>query len=84
MIRAILLLAMLLPATAFAAATGNYPSRPIRVILSNSPGSATDILGRIAFTRMSEALGQQLVVDNRAGAGGTIGVELGGRAAPDG
>ncbi|MEQ1775433.1 MAG: tripartite tricarboxylate transporter substrate binding protein [Burkholderiales bacterium] len=61
-----------------------YPVRPIRMVISNGPGSAGDILGRIAFMRAAESLGQQIVVDNRVGAGGTIGVEIVARAAPDG
>lgn len=61
-----------------------YPTRPIRMVISNGPGSAGDILGRIAFVRAQELLGQQIVVDNRPGAGGTIGVEIVARAAPDG
>ncbi len=69
------------------AATGAgqaYPSRPIRMVISNGPGSAGDILGRIAFLRAADHLGQAIVVDNRPGAGGTIGVEIVARAAPDG
>ena len=54
------------------------------MVISNGPGSAGDILGRIAFMRAAEILGQQIVVDNRPGAGGTIGVEIVARAAPDG
>jgi tripartite-type tricarboxylate transporter receptor subunit TctC len=54
------------------------------VIVPNGPGSTTDLLGRLVFTRMSESLGKQLVVDNRPGAGGTLGVETAARAAPDG
>ncbi len=61
-----------------------YPARPIRMVISNGPGSAGDILGRIAFMRAAESLGQQIVIDNRTGAGGTIGVEIVARAAPDG
>ena len=61
-----------------------YPVRPIRMVISNGPGSAGDILGRIAFMRTADILGQQIVVDNRPGAGGTIGVEIVARAAPDG
>ncbi len=61
-----------------------YPARPIRMVISNGPGSAGDILGRIAFMRTAETLGQQIVIDNRTGAGGTIGVEIVARAAPDG
>ena len=61
-----------------------YPARPIRMIMANNPGSASDIYGRILFTRMAERMGQQIVVDNRPGAGGVIGVELGARSALDG
>jgi tripartite-type tricarboxylate transporter receptor subunit TctC len=62
----------------------DYPARPIRVVVPNAPGSTTDLLGRIVFTRMSERLGRQLVVDNRPGAGGTLGMEIASRAAADG
>ena len=61
-----------------------YPVRPVRMIVPNAPGSTTDLLGRIVFTRMGEPLGRQVVVDNRPGAGGTLGVEMGARATPDG
>lgn len=67
-----------------AQAAETYPARPVRIVISNGPGSAGDILGRIAFTRAADMLGQQIVVDNRPGAGGTIGVEIVARAAPDG
>lgn len=79
-------LACAAPAAAQAAnaAGAAWPARPIRVLLPNSPGSATDILGRIAFQRMADVLGQPLLVDNRPGAGGTTGVEIGMRAQPDG
>ncbi len=66
------------------AAAQEYPVRPIRMIMANNPGSASDIYGRILFTRMAERMGQQIVVDNRPGAGGTLGVEMTARAAPDG
>lgn len=72
----------------FGAAPGahaqEYPARPLRMIMANNPGSASDIYGRILFSRMSERMGQQIVVDNRPGAGGTLGVEMTARAAPDG
>jgi tripartite-type tricarboxylate transporter receptor subunit TctC len=78
----------LLLATAFIApvtqAAESWPSRPIRMVISNGPGSAGDILGRIAFMRAADVLGQSIVVDNRPGAGGTIAVELVARATPDG
>ena len=67
-----------------AAERSDYPARPIRVIVPNAPGSTTDLLGRIVFTRMSERLGKQLVVDNRPGAGGTLGMDIASHAAPDG
>ena len=68
------------------AASGDpsYPVRPIRVVVPNAPGSTTDLLGRIVFTRMSDRLGRQLVVDNRPGAGGTLGMDIASRAVPDG
>jgi tripartite-type tricarboxylate transporter receptor subunit TctC len=70
---------------AFAAdAARTYPDRPIRLIMPNAPGSSTDTMGRIAAAKLGEALGQQLVVDNRAGAGGSIGLEIGKNATPDG
>jgi len=61
-----------------------YPLRPIRLIMPNAPGSSNDTLGRLLATRLGEALGQQVVVDNRAGAGGVLGTEIGKSAAPDG
>src|SRR5450432_3943309 len=61
-----------------------YPSRPVRLIVSSSPGSGVDIVGRIVAQRMSEILGAPIVVDNRAGAGGMLGVQLVARSAADG
>jgi tripartite-type tricarboxylate transporter receptor subunit TctC len=69
-------------AGAFAA--DSYPSRPIRVIIPNGPGSSVDTLTRIVTNEMSNVIGQQLVIDNRAGAGGVIGMEIGKSANPDG
>lgn len=65
-------------------AARNYPDRPIRLIMPNAPGSSTDTMGRIAAAKLGEMLGQQLVVDNRAGAGGSIGMEIGRNATADG
>jgi tripartite-type tricarboxylate transporter receptor subunit TctC len=64
--------------------SSGYPARPIRVIAAQSAGSSLDTLVRIVTPKLSELLGQQVVIDNRGGAGGTIGVELAARAAPDG
>ncbi len=61
-----------------------YPSRPIRLLVPNGPGSAVDTLTRIVATNLSPVLGQQIVLDNRAGAGGIIGMELAKDANPDG
>jgi tripartite-type tricarboxylate transporter receptor subunit TctC len=67
-----------------AQASESYPSRPIRLLLPSSPGGPVDVIGRTMTAGLSEALGQQIVVDNRAGAGGIIGAETVARATPDG
>jgi tripartite-type tricarboxylate transporter receptor subunit TctC len=79
----ILLLQVLWVATASHAAE-SYPARPVRMIVPFAPGAAQDIMGRVVAQRLTEAWGQQVVVDNRAGAGSNIGVELATRAQPDG
>ena len=61
-----------------------YPTKSVRLIVPFPPGSATDAATRVVATKLSDAMGQPVVVDNRAGASGNIGVELGARAAPDG
>jgi tripartite-type tricarboxylate transporter receptor subunit TctC len=61
----------------------DYPNRPVRLI-TGSPGSTSDIAARFIAQKLSERWGQQVVVDNRAGAGGIIGAEIAARAAPDG
>ncbi len=70
----------LLPRSAFAA----YPDRPIHLIVPFAPGGNADIVGRIVGERISNALGQPAVVDNRGGAGGSIGAEAVARSTPDG
>ncbi len=62
----------------------NYPSRPIKMIIPFAPGGASDFIGRIISVKMSEVLGQQVIVDNRSGAAGNIGVEAAAKSAPDG
>jgi len=61
-----------------------WPQRPLRMLVPQGAGSSNDTLSRIVALRLSELLGQQVVVDNRPGAGGIIGMELAARAAPDG
>jgi tripartite-type tricarboxylate transporter receptor subunit TctC len=61
-----------------------YPSKPIRLVVPFTPGEGTDILARVIAVRVSESLGQPIVVDNRPGAGGTIGFETVAHANPDG
>jgi tripartite-type tricarboxylate transporter receptor subunit TctC len=67
-----------------ARAQGGWPARPIRCIVPLPPGGGTDAMGRRAMQRLSEVLGVPVVVDNRPGAGGTIGSEVVAQAAPDG
>ena len=78
------LLASLFAAGASAAdPAASYPNRPVRLI-TGSPGSTSDIAARFVAQKLSERWGQQVVVDNRPGAGGIIGAEIAARAAPDG
>src|SRR4051812_13960542 len=80
-----LLVALIIHAAGAPAANdGSYPARPVRVLLPQAPGSTTDTVGRIVFAAIADRIGQQLVIDNRPGAGGTLGMEIGARAAPDG
>lgn len=61
-----------------------YPSKPIRIVAPFAPGGGTDLIARVAAQKLTESLGQQAVVDNRPGAGGVLGAELGAKAPPDG
>ena len=69
---------------AFPAAISAYPARPIRLLLPFAPGGSADVIARIITPKLSEAMGQQWVVDNRGGAAGNIAAETVARAAPDG
>jgi tripartite-type tricarboxylate transporter receptor subunit TctC len=78
------IIAGLLPGWAHAQAAPDYPTKPIRIIVQFTPGTSTDILARLVGQKMSQDWGQQVVIDNRPGAGGVVGTELGAKAAPDG
>jgi len=71
-------------AAALDAGSAEYPARPVRLVVPFGAGSVTDVLARSVSLRLAEALGQQIVVDNRAGAGGMIGADVVAKAAPDG
>lgn len=83
LIAAVLSSAITLPAAA-AEMAKDYPSRPIRLLVPNGAGSSVDTLTRIVSNKLTEVVGQQIVVDNRAGAGGIIGMEIAKDANPDG
>ena len=61
-----------------------YPTKPVRVVIAQGPGSSIDSMARVVFARMSELIGQQMIMDNRVGAGGTIGGAIVAHAEPDG
>ncbi len=67
-----------------AAAAQTYPTKPIRFIIPFTPGGNTDVLGRLLGQKLTETWGQQVVIDNRAGAGGTVGVDQASKAPADG
>jgi len=77
-------LSFLLGAAACAEDAGNYPTKPVTMIVPFAPGGASDFVARIIQPGVSQILGQQLVIDNRTGAGGVVGTEIAARAPPDG
>jgi tripartite-type tricarboxylate transporter receptor subunit TctC len=82
-------MARIIAAAAFSAASvvswaQDYPVRPIRFILPFAPGGGTDVVARLVSQKMSESFGQQVIVDNRPGAGGIVGTQIGVQAQPDG
>jgi len=82
--KAVVALVVSMSATASLAAQQSYPSRPVRLVVPYPPGGATDFTAREISQRLGEAFGQPFVVDNRSGAGGTVGHQLVTKAAPDG
>ena len=79
-----LLLALMVLASAPLHGAESYPTKPIRFIVPFAPGGTTDIIARLLGARMAEDLGQQVLIDNRGGAGSMIGTELAAKSAPDG
>jgi len=77
-------LAVLAMGLAGAAAAQAYPSKPVRVVIPLGTGGTTDVPGRIVAQRLSEAMGQQFIVENKVGAGGTIGADFVAKSKPDG
>ena len=80
----LMMAASLLFALAPNASADDYPNRPVRLIIPFPPGGSNDVVGRLVAQQLSVKLGQQVYVDNRGGAGGTIGTEACANAAPDG
>ena len=78
------ILALLLALAAGVALAQPWPAKPLRLIVPFPPGGSNDIVGRMAAHQLGERLGQQVIVDNRGGAGGTIGTDLAAKSAPDG
>ena len=72
------------PIAAWSQGGAAYPTRPVRVVIAQGPGSSIDTMCRVLFSKMSELLGQQMIMDNRVGAGGTIGANIVALAEPDG
>ena len=80
----ILMALMLAAAGAGLAHAQSYPVRPVKLVVASSPGGGSDILGRLLAQRLTELLGQQVIVENRAGASGIIGVDVVAKSPPDG
>ena len=73
-----------IPITAWSAGGDDYPSRTVKLVMPNAAGSSSDTLGRILAKYLGDTLGQQIIVENVAGAGGTIGMDVAKKAQPDG
>src|SRR5690349_18599859 len=82
--RAIFVAAVAALASSSALSAQSYPVRPIRLVVGSAPGGGNDFVARAMNARLSEALGSQVVIDNRGGAGGLLGSEIVAQASPDG
>jgi tripartite-type tricarboxylate transporter receptor subunit TctC len=82
--RLILLFAAAMIAPSAVAQPQTYPARPVRIVIPWPPGQATDLAGRLVAQKLTESLGQQVIADNRPGAGGMIGTDVVAKATPDG
>src|SRR6187397_14608 len=80
----LLALSLFLPWIGAASAQGNWPNRPLTMVVGFAAGGGTDVLGRIIGRKLSEVLGQQVVIENVGGAGGMVGTARVAKAAPDG
>lgn len=81
---AVVAIATMFAGLAGAACAQSYPAKPIRVVVPFAPGGVADVVARTVMPKLSETLHQQIIVDNRGGAGGTIGTDVGAKAPPDG
>ena len=79
-----ILFALILACTGIQVHAQQYPSRPVRIIVPFSPGGGTDFIARMIAAKLSSNLGQQFIIDNRLGAGSTIGTEFALKSPPDG
>src|SRR5829696_1761506 len=77
-------LALTAAGSVLAQSAASYPAKPIRVVIGFAPGGPADIVGRLVAPKLGEVLGQQLLIDTRGGAGGTIGMDIVAKAPPDG
>jgi len=84
LLRTLLAGALLAILPAAVLAQGTYPTKPVRLIVAFPPGGSTDIIARLVGQKLSERVGQQVVVDNRGGAGGTIGTDIAAKSTADG
>ena len=75
---------VLFTGNAFGVDQNNWPTRPIRIIVAFAPGSFTDLAARAVGRELTEQLNQQVVIENRLGAGGTLGTQIAAKATPDG